>query len=109
RGPSTFQPSPTEGMDRKMVARACLGLALLALPATANADASWSFSARSGAVAVSAPAVGGTPCPRASADAGSVGGLTANGQVTVDGGSDDQTTHTRTPLASVGLRALTIY
>jgi uncharacterized protein YkwD len=95
-------------MDRKMLARVCVLLGLLALPAAANADAGWTCSASSGRVATDAAAVGGNPCPQAGAPADGVTGLMANGQVAVDGGAGSQTIDTRTPKASVDLKTATI-
>lgn len=97
------------GMDRKMrVCPALLAAALLAGPAVASAEPSWSCSATAGWASGRAPAVGGNPCPVAQATAGSAAGFDAAGTIRVDGGGESQTTDARRPRAAVDLETLTI-
>jgi uncharacterized protein YkwD len=96
-------------MDRKMrLFAATLALALLAVPATATADATWNCSATAGWATGKAPVLGGDPCPVGDASAGSAAGITADGKVRVDGGGASQTTDTRQPRASVDAKTITL-
>ena len=58
----------------------CAALAALAVPAGANADATWSCSASAGSASGKAPVLGGDPCPVADAAAGSAAGINADGR-----------------------------
>ena len=94
-----------------------VAVAACAVPAAAGAAASWGCGATAGWLAANgqraeAPALGGTPCPAAKADAtgaaGAPGSLGASGALVAEGGAASQTVDTRTPRASVSAKSLTI-
>lgn len=94
-----------------------LVLAFAALPAAAQADASWTCRASSGWLSgggqrIDAAAIAGEPCPQTGAAVagtqGAPGSMVAGGSLTLDGGTPSQTTDARRPTASVAADSVTI-